>query len=497
MGSLGVRGATWEPHRRGSLLVLVPLIFAMVGPDPSAGAAALDRARCRHATDERSGLVGCPSGDVETDCPGSEADGWSCSGDGEVTVCDIGDSTKDNPKRFEILGPALEGVDNYLHCSNPRRMCFDHWANRVSLGRGEGGDLGRREVTCVAKRGRRAECDLIFAGCGYNEWSDLARPEGACYQAWCRGDSTKGCRSDEDCESQGVAGPCHGPQSGRSCSAPSGHMWQDGAGLRCIGGVANGRPCVGKRACLGGANDGRECKKPGHCPDGTCSLACQRCTDDPERRCAADADCDDGRCVGPDESLACFRSDNEGEACADASDCPGGHCIRRNFFQVKAAVRCEDAAPGVPDCPNDPAGGVGLCRQEVTVAAAHRLFRESTEEWAAQGALVVLEAPWSTTTTPGAGKVMGVWGAARRQVQEMNALARDLASGEGWSYIDYECVFRRDCPGGDADACLKDDVHPADVGKRVAAEAAARCFAGGVDECSDCRSLGPSETPAS
>lgn len=475
--------------------VLLLTIAASTLAPSSALASFADRPRCRHATDERSGLVGCPSRDVDAECPGTTATGWSCSGDGQITVCDIGDSTKHNPTRFEILAPSMPGVDNFVKCANPRRMCFDHWANRVSLGQGRGGTLGRNEVLCEAKRGRQAECDIVLAGCGYNEWADLAREEGACYQAWCRDDSSKGCRSDDDCRGQGAKGPCHGPRSGQSCSVPSGHMWVDGAALRCIGGVANGRPCVGKRACLGGAKHGEECTFPSQCPGGACGLACQRCLSDPDRQCGSDADCDGSRCVGPDTRKACFLSENQGDACEDAADCPGGRCIPRNMFQVKAAVRCEDAAPNVPDCPRGPEGGVSLCRQLVTVPAAHRLFTESTSEWAKQGALVVIEAPWSTTETPGAGQVMGVWGTARAQIQEMNALARAWSSSNGWAYIDYECVFRRDCPGGDADACLKDDVHPADVGKKIAAEAAVRCLAGKADDCSDCRALVTGEAP--
>lgn len=78
--------------------------------------------------------------------------------------------------------------------------------------------------------------------------------------------------------------------------------------------------------------------KPRACPeackgDTVCDPALGQCV-----RCVADADCDEGVCVGEGDAAACAQ-------CRTEADCGGGHCVEHACVECTLATEAHDCGP--------------------------------------------------------------------------------------------------------------------------------------------------------
>jgi hypothetical protein len=211
------------------------------------------------------------------------------NGDGEKTLCIVGDSIMFAPEIYAALDASLTEPDNILRCAMRGHRIGDLervWAEVL--------DGGARSWPCVATRGHDAACDVAAVQIIAN---DVVAPtlqhtsaNGFCYQRGCAGgpDRGKACGRSADCAPPGVCRDRAGPQYGRPCDIPDGMLSRrsyctDGDHIgQCCSGVSDAslgimcRPgiCGGPGGCAAGAHVHMPCEKDTEatdCPGGTCA----------------------------------------------------------------------------------------------------------------------------------------------------------------------------------------------------------------------------------
>lgn len=368
---------------------------------------------------------------------------YDWNGDGEETVCYVGDSRFSDAALETAVTEALEEPDNVVRCASGGRRAADVAQDWTAILNGVGGS----RVPCVALKGQAAKCDYAILDIGVNDFGTHPNyPEnGRCYQSVCVGGSNdaNGCAVASDCP----GGACGGPQHGDPCSHPNG---------RAIEQIDSG---VASAYCALGASFK---SKTLHAPPTPCLLASQ---------------CAGGPTTG--NAGACSLDGAIGTWCLygslDSPACPNGLCVRVNSLTY-------------------------LERQ------FHGLIQAAQARTGANRVQLILVKPYPTTRKTITSGVLCIFSKTKPYMARQRALVTDLAAQYGLDTIDLTEAFRQLCPSRDYELCLRDTVHPSTAatpgltpgvsGDDVITRAFEACLeADGAATYVDCQRLVPTATP--
>jgi len=203
------------------------------------------------------------------------------NGDGDDTVCIVGDSTLNDQDIYDELVGNLPEIDNLIKEATGGTQTGQlrtAWSTLL-----DGASAGA--FVAIPYKGSAAKCDVMIPMIGYNDLSamDQQNAAGYCFQRGCRtstcGGATTGvaCKTTADCGGGQVCCDRSGPQHAGACGVPSGHTGDGGS--FCTDGdsvqsTCNATSCgVGAgfaSGCLGVGGSNIPCDAQGDCTTGTC-----------------------------------------------------------------------------------------------------------------------------------------------------------------------------------------------------------------------------------
>lgn len=374
--------------------------------------------------------------------------------DGLVTACYFNDSRwngDDIGVRF-VEDAAIIKLDNIIGMAAGGRRCGDFLAHVTELA----------DATSSYKRVYRGSaghpCDVIFADCGVNDWSEAYPREGYCSQPWCSISTRAACAADADCsggekcrigqcvlpcaiDSECPSGTCGGPEETDACNIPEGYKFKRleaaALGNLCFDGKKYGTSCASQQAC-------------------------QFCSNSSSTTCTSDSQCSGGgTCVKPDTTAIC-------------QPWSSGWC--RQFDTYTS-----------PGCPN------GMCLQRQSQAYVRDTYRSIISALDARSGSSDVRIVIAPTYPPDSDQHLS-WSCNYAELRPYAVWQRALADTLGFAYVDQQEWLRKHSPTGHVDYYLKWDflggVHPNPTeGQPLIGELFAKCLRAEHDPAFDCRPI--------
>lgn len=427
--------------------IALPPFVAEAAPGGAPWTAAIDSARVaiQHAGDAapHTGvrLTTCNVQLAYTLAPAPVADlAWlDVNGDGQRTVGYANDSRWVPSEIADTILSAVPQVENLVSCAASRRLIADFTDNAAAIANGT---VANVSVACQARRGQRADLDVLVFDAGANDLGSAARAEGTCFQSWCAGDTSIKCSIDDEC---GDKGPCGGPNHLGACALPVGYTRRtilDVVPSRCVRGIRFGEVCAKEEACS-------YCSRS---PSTTCPNVLIGCTEE------------EGVCrVGNVLGLTCQAE----------------------------GLWCQPVAAGNND--RSPQCSGGYCIQRTSLEYIESEYRKAVELWQARRSdkrvKVVLAPPYLPSG-------VFAFGCQRDTFRALGEWVKQYAQEQGLAWIDQEAYLDARAPNRDpargavgSAAFLIDPIHLNSAGVTLIGQAIADCLVGKYDPAMDCRPL--------